>query len=110
MQRPRFQNWSLRLLLILMTWGLLGPPPATADVLQDAKDTDSIAPKTIQDAFDKVFKLMRNSGALESINDEEWEQMEAKYRPRAEAATIQKTFIAQCIFIIFQVVVVWFRS
>ena len=87
MQRPRFQNWSLRLLLILMTWGLLGPPPATADVLQDAKDTDSIAPKTIQETFDKVFKLMRNSGALESINDEEWEQMEAEYRPRAEAAT-----------------------
>ena len=87
MQRSRFQNWSLRLLLILMTWGLLGPPPATADVLQDAKDTDSIAPKTIQETFNKVFKLMRNSGALESINDEEWEQMEAEYRPRAEAAT-----------------------
>ena len=45
-----------------------------------------IPPRTAADTYEKVYTLMRNSGALESITDEEWARMDATHRPRALAA------------------------
>ncbi|MEC9158335.1 MAG: S41 family peptidase [Planctomycetota bacterium] len=46
----------------------------------------AIPPRTAADTYEKVYTLMRNSGALESITDEEWARMDAIHRPRAQAA------------------------
>ena len=73
-------------LLLTFTW-CSATTTALGDSIQDSEQGDAIAPKTAKDTFDKVFKLMSQSGALESVTPEEWAEMKATYQPRAEAAS-----------------------
>ena len=78
---------TFTLALALACCSLSTPAHALESTPQEDVQGDGISPKTARDTFAKVFKLMRNSGALESTTQAQWDEMKAEYQPRAEAAT-----------------------
>ena len=77
---------TLTVFLTLAWCSLPSTTPLLGSPIQESDQNGGISPKTAKDTFAKVFKLMSQSGALESTTDEEWAEMKAEYKPRAEAA------------------------
>jgi carboxyl-terminal processing protease len=77
---------TLTVFLTLAWCSLPSTTPLLGSPIQESDQNGGISPKTAKDTFAKVFKLMSQSGALESTTDEEWAEMKAEYKPRADAA------------------------